>query len=461
MVNVCQVHSPSAAMLTRILRARAFFACQQQSRGPRRVLCTASNISGRDFLVLGIESSCDDTGVAIVSSSGTILGEALATQAHIHAAWGGVVPKLAQEAHAAAIDSCVEKVFSQAGISASELDAVAVTIGPGLSLCLRIGAMKARQLSTAHPHLPIIPVHHMEAHALVARLPAGHLRAGHATPPSSPTFPFLCLLVSGGHNLILIVEGVGRYVQLGTTLDDALGEAYDKVARLLGLQLIPCGGAALEALARQGDPDSFKYTQPMQKRKTCDFSYAGLKTAVRLSIEQHLGDVELPAPETPDQDPNGYRVRANIAASFQRVAVGHLEERCRRAIGWAKETHPSIQHLVVAGGVASNTFVRSRLSAVTEEYGLTLVCPPPRLCTDNGVMVAWAGIEQLMSNCWVENQSDTTSTTSTQSSSDEEWIDLRPRWPLTDRKDPRSFQAPRSAKKKNIFASLEQLTSSG
>ena len=353
MLNISKAHCPSATILTRILRAKALLACRQHSRGPQRVLCTKN--SERERLVLGIESSCDDTGVAIVSSSGLILGEALATQAHIHASWGGVVPKLAQEAHAAAIDSCVEKVFSQSGISPSELDAIAVTIGPGLSLCLRVGAMKARQLSVSHPHLPIIPVHHMEAHALVARLPAGlrnDLHCSHIPAPPftirSPTFPFLCVLVSGGHNLILIVEGVGRYVQLGTTLDDALGEAYDKVARLLGLQLIPCGGAALEALARHGDPNSFKYTLPMQKRKTCDFSYAGLKTAVRLSIEKHLGSVELSAPQTPDQDPMGYHVRANIAASFQRVAVAHLEERCRRAIAWAKETHPSIKHLVVA-----------------------------------------------------------------------------------------------------------------
>lgn len=171
-------------------------------------------------LVLGIESSCDDTGVAIVSTSGRILGESLASQTEIHAAWGGVVPKLAQEAHEAAIHSCVAQALAAAEISAADLDAVAVTIGPGLSLCLRVGVLKAREVAATHG-LPLIPVHHMEAHALVARLGGGPVQ-----------FPFLCLLVSGGHNLLMIVEGVGKYVQLGTTLDDAIGKALIKLSSL-------------------------------------------------------------------------------------------------------------------------------------------------------------------------------------------------------------------------------------
>ena len=163
--------------------------------------------------MLGIESSCDDTGVAVVSSSGRVLGEALATQAEIHAAWGGVVPKLAQEAHEAAIDCCVDAALAAAGVEAGELAGVAVTVGPGLSLCLRVGVRKAHALAARHA-LPLVPVHHMEAHALVARLGR----------QAEVAFPFLCLLVSGGHNLLLLVEGVGQYIQLGTTLDDALGE---------------------------------------------------------------------------------------------------------------------------------------------------------------------------------------------------------------------------------------------
>jgi tRNA A37 threonylcarbamoyltransferase TsaD len=332
--------------------------------------------------------------VAVVTTSGRILGESLATQAEIHAAWGGVVPKLAQEAHEAAIDGCVEEALAAAGITADQLDAVAVTIGPGLSLCLRVGVLKAHQLAAVHG-LPLIPVHHMEAHALVARLggtpfaaaaaaeqaaqeeqaaqqgaaaaaasfpgssgsnsgapeAAGDAAAPAATAAAAVEFPFLCLLISGGHNLLLLVEGIGQYTQLGTTLDDALGkwfaclpaylptcppacltdcfdgppvsqmhacavidqalavpaavchhpvpyllfrlpasacagEAYDKVARLLGLDLNPSGGAALEAFAQEGDPSALPFSVPMQRRPTCDFSYAGLKTAVRLAIEE-------------------------------------------------------------------------------------------------------------------------------------------------------------------------------
>ncbi|EFN53265.1 hypothetical protein CHLNCDRAFT_8322, partial [Chlorella variabilis] len=359
-------------------------------------------------LVLGIESSCDDTGVAVVSTSGRVLGESLATQADIHAAWGGVVPKLAQEAHEAAIDGCVEAALASAGVTPDQLDAVAVTIGPGLSLCLRVGVLKARQLAAAH-QLPLIPVHHMEAHALTAAASA----ASPAATPDLVEFPFLCLLISGGHNLLLLVEGIGQYTQLGTTLDDALGEAYDKVARLLGLDLRPSGGAALEAFAAGGDPRALPLSVPMQRRPTCDFSYAGLKTAVRLAIEE----------QAPEATEGNRQVRADIAASFQRVAVQHLEERCRRGVQWAQESHPQVRHLVVAGGVASNRYIRGRLAAVAQAAGLRLVCPPPRLCTDNGVMVAWAGVERLQLGL-------AEAPPASGEPGEGEWVDLRPRWPL-------------------------------
>ena len=223
------------------------------------------------------------------------------------------------------------------------------------------------------------------------------------------------------------------------------------MARLLGLELKPSGGAALEALALDGDPTAFPYTTPLRRRKTCDFSYAGLKTQVRLSIEENLGAVELPAMPA-EVDPEGRKLRANIAASFQAVAVRHLEDRCRRALQWARETHPDVKHLVVAGGVASNAYLRARLTAVANEGGLELVCPPAKLCTDNGVMVGWAGAERLNLGMGIEPPPLSAVP------AEGEWVDLRPRWPLTDRKDERAFSAPRSAKKKNIFASLEQLT---
>jgi len=423
-------------------RLPATWAASRALASSRRALAAAAGAEP-ERLILGIESSCDDTGVAVVSTSGRVLGESLATQTEIHAAWGGVVPKLAQEAHEAAIDSCVTEALTKAGIKSNDLDAVAVTIGPGLSLCLRVGVLKATEIAASH-QLPVIPVHHMEAHALVARL-------GGAGDSSPVQFPFLCVLVSGGHNLLMIVEGVGRYIQLGTTLDDALGEAYDKVARLLGLELKPSGGAALETLALEGDPTVFRFTTPLQKHKTCDFSYAGLKTGVRMRIEEALGGVELPVP-TAEEDPVGRKIRADIAASFQAVAVRHLEDRCRRAVQWAAESHPDLKHVVVAGGVASNKYLRSRLAAVAEEGELQLTCPPPRLCTDNGVMVGWAGVERLKLRLGIEPPPPNAVP------GEGEWVDLRPRWPLTDRKDERSIEAPRSAKKKNIFESLEALT---
>jgi len=335
----------------------------------------------------------------------------------------------------------------------------------------------------------------MEAHALVARLPPPSSSSlssssfkqhnkeednndntqnhGENNTPSNrqkqqsqPQFPFLCLLVSGGHNLLVIVEGVGKYIQLGTTLDDAIGEAYDKVARLVGLAPIPSGGAALEQLAQHGDPGSIPLTIPLRKRKTCDFSYAGLKTAVRLATEQHLPSLSSSAlvggglvdVET-ILSKEDFQIRANIAASFQEAAVVHLEERVTRALNWALDTHPNIKHLVVAGGVAANKVVRSRLGAVAEGVGVELVCPPGKLCTDNGVMVAWAGVERVMAPggeallvmMMGQKKEDG------EGEEEEEWVDLRPRWPLTEKRDARcDALSLRSAKKVRIFPALDK-----
>lgn len=237
---------------------------------------------------------------------------------------------------------------------------------------------KAHKLAGSF-NLPIVGVHHMEAHTLVARLVECELR-----------FPFMALLISGGHNLLILARDLGQYIQLGTTIDDAIGEAYDKTAKWLGLDMRRSGGPAIEELAREGDAASVKFSTPMKQHKDCNFSYAGLKTQVRLAIEARNINAEIPISTASSQD----RIaRANIAASFQRVAVLHLEERCERAIEWARKIEPSVDRLVVSGGVASNQYVRSRLHAVVEKKNLQLVCPPPYLCTDNGVMVAWAGIE--------------------------------------------------------------------
>lgn len=300
----------------------------------------------------------------------TPVGEVVVPQVDIHAPWGGVVPKLAQQAHAEAMDSAIASALASASVRPETLSGVAVTIGPGLSLCLHVGVRAAHALARS-ACVPFVPVHHMEAHALVAR-----------AFDSSVRFPFLCLLVSGGHNLLLVVHGVGHYTQLGTTLDDALGEAYDKVARLLGLPLTPSGGAALEQLALQGDAARFALPLPLKKHADCNFSYAGLKTAVRLLIEAELGGEDC------------LQTRADIAASFQRVAVQHLAQRTARGVQWARDQVPALDTLVVAGGVAANATVRAQLLEVAQDAGLRLVCPPPRYCTDNGVMVAWAGIER-------------------------------------------------------------------
>ncbi|XP_073278774.1 probable tRNA N6-adenosine threonylcarbamoyltransferase, mitochondrial isoform X2 [Primulina huaijiensis] len=342
----------------------------------------AINLSGivEDLVVLGIETSCDDTGAAIVRSNGEILSQVVSSQADLLAQYGGVAPKMAEEAHAKVIDQVVQEALDLAKLNEEDLSAVAVTIGPGLSLCLRVGVRKARKLAGTFA-LPIIGVHHMEAHALVARLVERELK-----------FPFMALLISGGHNLLILARDLGHYIQLGTTIDDAVGEAYDKTAKWLGLDLRKSGGPALEELAREGDPNSVKFKVPMKQHKDCNFSYAGLKTQVRLAIESKSIDAGIPISSASTED---RLARANIAASFQRVAVLHLEEKCDRAIEWALEIEPSIKHLVVSGGVASNQYVRARLDKIVGRTCLQLVFPPPSLCTDNGVMIAWTGIEHF------------------------------------------------------------------
>ncbi|EOD07715.1 glycoprotease family protein, partial [Emiliania huxleyi CCMP1516] len=319
--------------------------------------------------VLGIETSCDDTGVAVVRSDGEILGEAIASQAELHEAWGGVVPGIARDAHRDALGGAVELALRRAGLSsAAEVDAVAVTVGPGLEICLRVGCEEAVRLATAHGKA-FVAVHHLEAHVLMARL------ACHPPPP----FPFLTLLTSGGHCQLLLTRGIGDHQVIGSTLDDALGEAYDKVARLLELPVGGGGGPALESLAREGDPSATPLPVPMRNKPSFDFS---LKTAVRLAVER-ASEEERASPA----------FRAGVAASFQNAALRHLEMRLTRArdsLGCAPDT------LVLSGGVAANAELRRRTPSPRDDGApWRMVVPPPRLCTDNGVMVAWAAAERL------------------------------------------------------------------
>jgi tRNA threonylcarbamoyl adenosine modification protein TsaD len=343
----------------------------------------------RPFTVLGIESSCDDTGAAVVRSDGAVLGEALASQHDIHAAWGGIVPGLARDEHARRIDSIVDQALRAANVTVQEVDAVGVTVGPGLEICLRVGLQKAVELAVQYDK-PFVGVHHLEAHILMARLPLGPDERGyvvtHATDATHETvrtveFPFLALLVSGGHCQLLKCNGIGNYTVLGGTFDDSLGEAFDKTARLLGLPLGGGGGGpALERLARAGNATAVPFTVPLHSRnKDCDFSYAGLKSSVRRAAEKMAAERGVESiDELPEQD------KADIAASFQNVAIKHIEQRLSRAMNMLEEE--GIRTLAVVGGVAANQELRSRLEALftNRDKPWKMLVPPPKLCTDQG-----------------------------------------------------------------------------
>jgi N6-L-threonylcarbamoyladenine synthase len=329
------------------------------------------------FTVLGIESSCDDTGAAVVRSDGKILGEALASQADIHEEWGGVVPGLAKTAHEENLDRVIRTALEEADLTLEEVDAIGVTVGPGLEICLRVGCERARQLALQY-NKPFVGIHHLEAHILMARMENQELL----------NFPFLALLVSGGHCQILKCMGIGQYSILGGTLDDSLGEAFDKTARLLGLPVGGGGGPAVEALARRGDATSIPLTIPLQRRKDMDFSYAGLKTNIRRAAEQLAADRGVDAiTDLLTED------KADLAASFQNIAFKHLEQRLERAMKLMELE--GIHTVALVGGVAANMELRSRLNALCYAREWTLVVPPPRLCTDQGAMASWAAIERL------------------------------------------------------------------
>jgi N6-L-threonylcarbamoyladenine synthase len=311
--------------------------------------------------VLGIESSCDETAAAVLAPDGTILAEAVFSQTEDHARFGGVVPELAARAHLSHLPGLTAGVMQKAGVSPRDLGGVAATSGPGLIGGLIVGASFGKGIALAN-HLPFVAVNHLEAHALTPRLP-GLL-------PGGAAFPYLLLLLSGGHCQCVAVEGLGRYRRLGTTLDDAVGEAFDKAAKLLGLPWP--GGPHLERLAKQGDPSRIPLPRPLLGRAGCDFSFSGLKTAVAQAVAKGGN-------------------HADIAAAFQASVAAVVADRARHALAMA----PGATALVVSGGVAANTGVRTALTAVAEAASLPMVAPPIRLCTDNAVMVAWAGIERL------------------------------------------------------------------
>jgi len=323
--------------------------------------------------VLGIETSCDETAAAVVTGARTILSNEVHSQLDDHRPYGGVVPEVAARAHLEAIQPIVRSAMEKAALEYSDLDAVAATAGPGLIGGVLVGVMTAKAIASVHK-IPFIAVNHLEGHALTVRLTGDEQGKPIA-------FPYLLLLVSGGHCQLLIVEGPGQYKRLGTTIDDALGEAFDKSAKMMGLGYP--GGPTVERFALNGNPDRFDLPRPLRKRPGCDFSFSGLKTKVRQTIES------LPPGPVSEQD------KSDLCASFQKAAGDVLADRCANAIDMFLKRHPNGQTLVVAGGVAANLELRQRLSSVAANRGLTLVAPPVHLCTDNAAMIAWAGVERL------------------------------------------------------------------
>lgn len=318
--------------------------------------------------ILGIETSCDETAAAVVTDGREILSNRVLSQIEEHRPYGGVVPEVAARSHLDHLDDIIRDAMDDAGIGFDDLDAVAATGGPGLIGGVMVGVMAGKAISLA-TEKPFIAVNHLEAHALSARL------------SDDVAFPYLLLLVSGGHCQLLCVEGIGQYKRLGTTIDDALGEAFDKTAKMLGLGYP--GGPAVEKTALAGDPDRFSLPRPMVGRPGCDFSFSGLKTSIRQTVEK------LPPGDLLDQDV------ADLCAGFQAAAGDVLSDRCQHAIDEFRKLHPGGDTLVIAGGVAANKFLRNRLQELADAEGMTLAIPPQHLCTDNGAMVAWAGLEKF------------------------------------------------------------------
>ncbi|KPF89895.1 tRNA (adenosine(37)-N6)-threonylcarbamoyltransferase complex transferase subunit TsaD [Novosphingobium sp. AAP93] len=333
-------------------------------------------------LILGIESSCDETAVAVIDGAGTtlaarIVAQRVASQDEEHRPYGGVVPEIAARAHVETLAPMVGAVLEEAGLTLEQMDAIAATAGPGLIGGVMVGLVTAKALAMAADK-PLLAVNHLEGHALSARLAEPGLE-----------FPYLLLLASGGHCQILEVRGLGRYRRLATTIDDALGEAFDKTAKILGLGFP--GGPAVERLAREGDAKAVPLPRPLLGSAEPHFSFAGLKSAV-----MRARDAGLHKPE-------------DIVASFQQAAIDCVIDRTRRAMAAAGP----VTALVVAGGVAANASLRGALTALAEEAGLPLVAPPPKLCTDNAAMIGWAGAERFAAG--LTDPLDTVA---------------RPRWPL-------------------------------
>ena len=331
--------------------------------------------------ILGIETSCDETGVAVYDSDRGLLAHCLYSQIDLHADYGGVVPELASRDHVRKIIPLLRELLAEAGSSLEDLDGVAYTAGPGLAGALMVGAVFGRTLAWSLG-IPAVGVHHMEGHLLAPML-----------EENPPAFPFVALLVSGGHTQLMRVDGIGRYALLGESIDDAAGEAFDKVAKMMRLDYP--GGPAVSRLAEQGDDSRFEFPRPMLDRPGLDFSFSGLKTAV-LNALNNTADYP--------------QKHADIAASFQAAAVDTLSRKCERAL---KET--GVKRLVVAGGVSANKLLRAKLADMVQRHKAEVFYPALPFCTDNGAMIAFAGCQRLLAG---EHQGLD--------------IKVKPRWPMTE-----------------------------
>ncbi len=348
-------------------------------------------------LCLGIESSCDETSAAIVDSNRNILSHIIYSQIPEHQKYGGVVPELAARAHILAIDTVVRQTLAAANKDITDLDVIAATAGPGLIGGVLIGWMAAVGIAQTTGK-PLVAVNHLEGHALVPRL---HAAAADGTDlPTGVEFPYLLMLASGGHCQILLVRGVGRYEQIGQTLDDSAGEAFDKVAKMLGLGYP--GGPVVDMRARAGNPKRFPFPRPLCDKPGCDFSFSGIKTAARIMLDKTTG------PHT-DEFINDF------CASFQASVVDCIVNRMGHAMRDSRVRDAMPKTLVVAGGVAKNSAIRAALENLARSHGMIFAAPPMNLCTDNGAMIAWAGIENYRAGRIVRGP-----------------VAPRPRWPLTE-----------------------------
>lgn len=351
----------------------------------------------RPALCLGIESSCDETSAAIVDSNRNILSHIIYSQIPEHQKYGGVVPELAARAHILAIDEVVRQTLDKAGKTIDDIDVVAATAGPGLIGGVLVGWMAATGIAQA-TGTPLVAVNHLEGHALVPRLCA--TAADGTSGNAHVDFPYLLMLASGGHCQILLVRGVGQYELIGQTLDDSAGEAFDKVAKMLGLGYP--GGPIVDSRAQSGDPNAFKFPRPLCDKPGCDFSFSGIKTAARTFLERATQPLS-------DEYINDF------CASFQASVVDCIVNRLEHAMCDARVRNASPKTLVVAGGVAKNSAIRGAMEKLAQTHGMVFAAPPMGLCTDNGAMIAWAGIEN-----WRVGRVVT------------EPIAPRPRWPLTE-----------------------------